>query len=511
MINVVCLYKGKGSNTYDQRYVYSLRDAVDKYLPKSRFVCLSDTELEGIDTVKVEHDFGRNGSPQWCKIELFKHFTEGKFLYIDITSTVKGDLTKIAELDGFRMVRDFVNRDYYSSCVMLWEGDHSYIFNEYVKDPDKFEIEYRPEKVNPWKSGNSQLFVEHRAKGLKAIPDEYVSSFKESSEVEVRESSIVKYHGNPRPKDVNYRIYRKENMAHVFNFGIWGGSQSVALALIREYSEYKHHAIIIGDRIDEDLADLFFRYGVNVISTDDLGKDLEEIDPCWVFLHGTRIKDLENLPKLNYIRVHHNKNIGEWEGAELDWFVSNYIRQNYKGKVKNEVNLPPLITTADFPKREPKFSKGQLVDCVVGKVQSVTRIIGSGSPTPPEYYSSIGKYRNFVVGVGEKIDAPVRAGLTPDYFREIDILAIYQDKIESWGLSLTEANLMGIPAVVRTNNDGMTEQAVLSGGAILVNNKEEFEKALRKLNKEKHYRAVADEGRQWCLENVDASRFRKYI
>lgn len=511
MITVVCLYKGKPDySEYDVSYVYKLRGYVSEYLPNAGFVCLSDTEIDGIDTIPIEHDFGRNGSPGWCKIELFKHFREGKFLFIDLSVIVRGDLSKIAELDGFRMVRDFVNRSFYSSCVMVWEGDHSYIFDKFVENSDKYEIEYRPKSVNPWKSGNSQLFVEHLAKGLKPIPDEYVSSYKRSSTSEVGNSVIVKYHGKPRPKDVNYNTFNKDNMdkmVHVVNWGTWGGIQSVVLALAREYKEYKTHVLVLGGSINEDFADLFFRYGISVGTSNDIKRDIINLGPKYVFLHNTVSSKLGAMPKSKYIRVHHGANLGEW-GADYDWFVSNWVRKSYKGTVKNEILLPPLITTSDFPKREPKFNKGQLVDCVVGKVQSTTV---AGDPTPPQYYSAVSKYRNFIVGRGVKTDAPVRAGLTADYFRAIDILAIYQDKSESWGLSLTEANLMGIPAVVRANNDGMTEQAVLSGGAILVNNKKEFEDALRELNKEKSYREIAEQGSKWCLDNVDASRFRKYI
>lgn len=291
------------------------------------------------------------------------------------------------------------------------------------------------------------------------------------------------------------------NIIHVVNWGIWGGVQTVALSIAREYTEYQHHVLVIGDKIHPDFLDLMVRYGVNVKHTENLAEDLERLNAAKVFLHNTP-KDLLNVPDGEYIRVHHNAGIGEWFGAKLDWFVSYTVRSKYKGNVNDEVILPPLIKTDDY---KPK--KRNVANPVVGKVQSTTVI---GDPTPPEYMEVLKGHKTFVVGKGGT-DAPVRAGMTPYYLRNIDYLAIYQDKLESWGLSLSEANLMGIPGVVKDNQDGMTEQAMESGGAILVNNPREFKEALQRLRYFTAYESVANSGEQWCRENMDVRLLRNIL
>jgi glycosyltransferase involved in cell wall biosynthesis len=184
--------------------------------------------------------------------------------------------------------------------------------------------------------------------------------------------------------------------------------------------------------------------------------------------------------------------------VDYNWYVSDYVGSEL-GFV-----LPPVLNVSDFD-GEVKFPK----DPIVGKVQSLTK---AGDPTPNEYYEIAKGYRQFIVGLGQKTHAPFRAGLAADYLRAVDVMLLYQDKIETWGLSLSEANLMGIPAIIKDNNDGMSEQARKSGGALVVNDAKEARDALQELlNNEKLYIETATNGQNWCRRNMDASLLRKYL
>lgn len=293
------------------------------------------------------------------------------------------------------------------------------------------------------------------------------------------------------------------NVLHVVNWGIWGGVQSVSLAIAREYSERKHHVLILNKGYKTDTLNLYTQYGVNCIEGKSIAEAVRETGADVCFLHNTRAGLLNDLPKCRYIRVWHGFGIGDWDGADGNWIVSDYVL----GKInppRDYFVLPPVITTSDFDvqrtvRKEP----------VIGKIQSTTY---AGNPNPDDYYDLMKDYKTFVVGHGGRIDAPVRAGLTVDYMMAIDILAVYQDKGETWGLSLSEANLMGIPAIVRRNNDGMTEQAEKSGGAVLVDTKEEFAEVLKFLKEDTlFYDKIANAGREWCRNNMDASLLRKHL
>ena len=464
---VVTMYK-KGVISSD--YVYRLKESVEKHFPGAEFVCLTNEKLEGIETKPIKYDWGHM---VWNKLELFEHF-KGRTLYMDATVIVKGDLTPFNKFKNFTMTKDFVNPKHMSSAVMAWDGDYSYITEKFKSDPEKYKEEYAPIQGqafgSQWKSCVDQKFIEETVEKIDTWEDGLVSSYKMSSKEDIDKSSIVKYHGSPKPHQVDWNIYRdlskKPNMVHITNWGIWGGVQSVCLSISKEYDEYKHHVIVLNkENQREDCKNNFKKHNVEYHVAGNLEELLAKLSPKLVFLHNTVPQSLGCAPCIikdyKSVRVHHGGEIGPLE-VDIDWFVSEYAKSRSKSPTFNEFILPPVTYISDYlgierPSRNP----------VVGRVQSQT--YGGGSPYPQKFYELMDKIKadKFVVGpsTGPR-DADIVAGKTAEYLKEMDIFVVWQDKIETWGLGATEANLSGIPVVVKNNNDGLSEQIKKSGGGI---------------------------------------------
>ena len=104
MINVLCVFKSGG--VFGPSYPLRLAAGVRRHLPaRHRFICLNDVHPEELfDTDNNIHWMPlRHGWPGWwSKVEMFRPDLErfGRFLYIDLSAVMVGDLSDIAAYDG---------------------------------------------------------------------------------------------------------------------------------------------------------------------------------------------------------------------------------------------------------------------------------------------------------------------------------------------------------------------------------------------------------------------------
>ena len=127
----------KTSNDYKKEYVDLLYKQCQKYAPNIEFVCISDDpSVSGY--IKMEHAWPR----WWPKMEIFK--IPGPVLYLDLDTIVVSDLNEIikkASQYEFVGIRDFY-KDHrmertLGSGVMFWTGDMKYLYEEFLKNPQK--------------------------------------------------------------------------------------------------------------------------------------------------------------------------------------------------------------------------------------------------------------------------------------------------------------------------------------------------------------------------------------
>jgi len=335
----------------------------------------------------------------------------------------------------------------------------------------------------------------------------------------VKDADLFSYYTNFYYGNKETEMKNGGKILHITNWGIWGGVQSVVLSITKEYTEYEHSVFVINRKNEtQDCIRNYLNNGIRYYSYGGKIKegDVKGINPDLIFLHSTMASRLEDggewLKNYKTIRVHHGWNLGELNHIDLNWFVSDFVYNKLNYPITKHFILPPVTYVKDYldinrPERKP----------VVGRIQSQTAI--GGKPFPQTFYNLIEKLDTdlFIVGPDDPSIKNVikhnniEAGKMIEYLKEVDLFVIWQDKIETWCLVATEANLSGIPVVARRMNDGLTEQLNKSGGGVLVDTEEEFIDAVNKLLKDNELRnKMAIKGKDWLVENANTKLLRGY-
>ena len=202
MLTVVCVLKTGGE--YSAHYVKKLMDGIKNNLTiEYRFICLSDIELDFCETLPLLNDY----PGWWSKLELFRF--KDKTLYFDLDTVINGSLDEIASFDHhFTMLQDFqpYGRDLmpgvYGSGVMAWQGDFSYLLDEFTT----------AEILNYNTTGKwgDQGWIRDK---LNQVPDTFQTLFpamfashKWHPKQTRLNASVVCYHGKPRPHETGWIV-----------------------------------------------------------------------------------------------------------------------------------------------------------------------------------------------------------------------------------------------------------------------------------------------------------------
>ena len=175
-------------------------DDVARLLPTlpAPVVCLSDVEVP-CERIPLEH-----GWPGWwSKMELFRPDVAGDFLYMDLDTIVRGPLDDLLALDELALLRDFYRADGLGSGLMfLPECERGLIWREWTRDPTRF--------MGECGFGGDQAFLErfwkHSAARIQDRLPGQVASYKASSPAERQAARVVCFHGEPKPRDVQWMI-----------------------------------------------------------------------------------------------------------------------------------------------------------------------------------------------------------------------------------------------------------------------------------------------------------------
>lgn len=198
-VTVVCVnannYQGRG-----QEYVEKLYCGVKRHLSKFRFVCITDDDGAYRDGIEKRPLIEKSLKGWWHKISLFKPGVFGadeRILYFDLDTLITGPLDAMAAYAGdFAMTGQFYNNveprfSGAQSGVMAWRGG----FGGEIWS--QFEARGFPDIP-----GGDQAFIN----SLNLRPDIWqdmlpgkVVSYKASNGERIVGSSVVCFHGLPRP------------------------------------------------------------------------------------------------------------------------------------------------------------------------------------------------------------------------------------------------------------------------------------------------------------------------
>lgn len=146
MLNIVCVLKvqeNKNNVHYSEEWVDKLFQQLTRNVTiPFKFTCLSNVDTK-FNTVKLITD----SKSFWNKIELFRpNLFDGPVLYFDLDVIICKDITEVINklllLDKFLMVKE-PYQDIVNSSIMYWNGDYSYLYENYIKNKDSICEEYK--------------------------------------------------------------------------------------------------------------------------------------------------------------------------------------------------------------------------------------------------------------------------------------------------------------------------------------------------------------------------------
>lgn len=212
---VACVWC-KGPGNYRISHVLSLFDMVRRWLPvEHEFVCLTDHEDAfprlfnlGIKPVIIKPDV----PGWWQKAKMFEPSIWGKnrrVLFLDLDVVITGDLTKFFKAKHHTVAIanfgvNFQHSKYNSSVVLFTPAGPT------KKIPQKF-YEVGAQKVMDALHGDQCWFWRVMKDNVHTWPREWVQSYKyETRRTGLHpETSIVVYHGNPKPWECNDAVSKQ--------------------------------------------------------------------------------------------------------------------------------------------------------------------------------------------------------------------------------------------------------------------------------------------------------------
>ena len=214
----------KWGTLYAADYVNVLYNAISKNLDHPfRFVCMTDNASGIIDGVEVlpipEMDLGANrfAFGGWPKLSVFRKDLfglQGRALFVDLDTVIVGDMTPMFQAPGgvvlireWRRVVDYFRPRKVNGMTSIFAftlGGQSQIYNQFMANPDHAFENYRSE----------QRWVTNYATDMRFWGEKQVVSFKRDllappllnrvipPKTPGPETSVVAFHGVPRPIDV---------------------------------------------------------------------------------------------------------------------------------------------------------------------------------------------------------------------------------------------------------------------------------------------------------------------
>lgn len=203
---------------YNSTWVDKMKRSLDRYMSiPFDFVPMSDGN-HSFNVNAFEGDL--NG--YWNKVELFRPDLYNKpTLFIDADNVIIGDLAPMIEsLKGNKFVMyksrttDWHPNPTPSSCVMYWEGDVSYIWDEWnTKSPEHWYKEYKKNGGTGRKG--DQGFIREHARDLKLIHDIYPKAydmikFVDGPQPDLSGVSMLVFAGKNKPNNTDWQIVKDE-------------------------------------------------------------------------------------------------------------------------------------------------------------------------------------------------------------------------------------------------------------------------------------------------------------
>lgn len=203
-IKIICVMQS-GGPTYNADYIHNMHNnIIGKIDIDFEFICYSDVDSPWTKPLTM------GLKKWWPKVEAFKE--TGPCIYFDLDTCILGNITEmalgvIASPDTFWMKipvsKSRRRRLGYTSSVMAWNGDFSFMATEFVQPEYKIDQRYFAEAAK--ERGILIKYVD------KLLPERSFSSYKRHIKKKRRRlndgTKICYFHGKPRPHAVGFPFW----------------------------------------------------------------------------------------------------------------------------------------------------------------------------------------------------------------------------------------------------------------------------------------------------------------
>lgn len=208
MLTVICVLRS-GGGTYDSTWVAKLQRAVARNLTiPHRFVCLSDVEVP-CERIPLLHDW----PGWWGKIELFRPgVITGPTLYFDLDTVIVGNIDHMADNNSpFAMLKNFSATtvpNMVGSGVMWFRDAASVphkVYEKFAKMPECY-MDHHLRHADAASSyiGDQAFIWDTLSCRVDTLEYPGILSYKRHCrKLLPADSSIVAFHGQPRPSEVS--------------------------------------------------------------------------------------------------------------------------------------------------------------------------------------------------------------------------------------------------------------------------------------------------------------------
>lgn len=122
----------RSGGEYQPQHVQAMQRQIAQWAPDAKFQCLSDTDVPGVETIPLVH----NWPGWWAKLELFRLL--GGYLYTDLDNVILGPL------DEFFVGKYTTQRRGWNALMYVPENFHAGLaaYRDFAEDPDRWKAEF---------------------------------------------------------------------------------------------------------------------------------------------------------------------------------------------------------------------------------------------------------------------------------------------------------------------------------------------------------------------------------
>jgi len=194
---IACVYKSGGDFT--PKYVQILKNSIKRNttIPFD-FVCLTDKPEEVPNPIELVYEL----EGWWNKLELFRPdlFKNRRVIYFDLDTIIHSNIDSLLnEHFDFAMLGSFNTSVCLQSGIMCWTGDYSFLLKKALQNPL-----LRKHRNGTLLGDQRYIHAQMKPRGIQIIQDRFdVCSWKwDTKEKQPSHTSIVCFHGSPRPHEV---------------------------------------------------------------------------------------------------------------------------------------------------------------------------------------------------------------------------------------------------------------------------------------------------------------------